>query len=77
MKKRDEMAEKTRENRLRRMADRQGLRLQKSRSRDPNACDFGLYALIDHQTGGAINPRLAQRWVCSWSLKDVEDHLTR
>jgi len=71
------MKEKTLENRLRRMADRQGLRLQKSRSRDPNACDFGLYALIDLQTGGAVNPALSQRWVCSWSLEETEAYLTR
>jgi hypothetical protein len=36
-------AEKVRENRLRRMADRQGLKLIKSRVRDPYAKDFGLY----------------------------------
>jgi hypothetical protein len=34
-------------SRLRRMADRNGLRLVKSRSRDPRAVDYGLYALID------------------------------
>lgn len=66
---------KVRENRARRAAERRGLRLMKSRSRDPNAIDFGLYALIDVQTGGAINPALAQRWVCSWTLEDVEEYL--
>ena len=39
---------KVRENRLRRQADRQGLRLVKSRRRDENAIDFQLYALIEH-----------------------------
>jgi hypothetical protein len=34
-------AEKTYETRLRRMADRQGLALRKSRRRDPRARDFG------------------------------------
>lgn len=68
--------EKVRENRLRRMADRQGLRLMKSRSRDPKAVDFGLYALIDHESGGAVNPALAQRWTCSWTLDEVETFLT-
>ena len=66
---------KVRENRLRRAADRQGLRLVKSRSRDTNAMDFGLYALIDHQTGGAVNEAIAQRWVCSWDLDEVEAYL--
>jgi hypothetical protein len=68
---------KIRENKLRRMADRQGLRLIKSRSRDPRAKDFGLYALIDPETGGAVNPALAQRWPCSWTVEDVEDYLAR
>jgi hypothetical protein len=39
--------EKIRENRLRRMAERQGLRLEKSRRRDPRAVDYGTYWLID------------------------------
>jgi hypothetical protein len=29
------------------MADRQGLRLEKSRRRDPNALTFGTYQLVD------------------------------
>lgn len=33
--------EKVRENRLRRMAERQGLSLSKSRRRDPRALDYG------------------------------------
>lgn len=37
--------EKVRENRLRRMAERQGYRLVKSRRRDPLAADFGTYTL--------------------------------
>jgi hypothetical protein len=35
------------ENRLRRAAERQGLQLQKSRSRDPRAVDYGTYQLVD------------------------------
>ena len=34
---------KARENRLRRAAERQGLRLSKSRTRDPLALSFGWY----------------------------------
>ena len=63
------------ENRLRRVADRRGLQLVKSRSRDVNAVDYGLYALIDIQTGGAVNPAIADRWVCSWTLGEVQDYL--
>lgn len=66
---------KVRENRLRRMADRQGLRLTKSRTRDPNGMDFGLYALIDIQTGGATHAPLAGRWVHTLTLDDVEEYL--
>ena len=39
--------EKVRENRLRRMAARQGLALRKSRRRDPRAVDYGTYWIID------------------------------
>lgn len=46
----EEQAEKVRENRLRRMAERQGLELQKSRRRDPRAYDYGTYQLIDPYT---------------------------
>jgi hypothetical protein len=38
--------DKVRENRLRRAAERQGLRLAKSRRRDPNAADYDHYWLI-------------------------------
>jgi hypothetical protein len=39
-------AEKARENRLRRMSERRGLTLRKSRRRDPGALDYGAYWLI-------------------------------
>jgi hypothetical protein len=67
--------DKARENKLRRVAGRIKLRLVRSRSRDPRTPDFGRYALIDTETGGAINPALAERWTCSWSLDDVEAYL--
>jgi hypothetical protein len=41
------MADKVRENRVRRMAARQGLQLVKSRTRDPRALDYGSYMLLD------------------------------
>jgi hypothetical protein len=46
---------KIRENRLRRAADRQGLRLHKSNRRDPNALGYGLWALIDLDTGASMH----------------------
>ena len=67
---------KTRENRMRRIADRQGLRLIKSRSRDTNALDYGLYALIMVDNGGAVNPSIVGHFTCSWDLDQVEHYLT-
>lgn len=42
-------AEKVRENRLRRVAERRGLALTKSRRRDERAVDFGTYQLNGQQ----------------------------
>jgi hypothetical protein len=41
---------KARENRVRRLARRQGLRLVKSRRRDPRALDYGEMYLVDVDT---------------------------
>ena len=38
-------------NRLRRMASRQGLRLEKSRQRDPMPLDYGKYRLVNGRPG--------------------------
>jgi hypothetical protein len=46
--------EKVRENRLRRMADRQGLRLEKSRRRDVRAWDYGTWRLVNAQTDAVV-----------------------
>jgi hypothetical protein len=64
---------KVRENRLRRVAERRGLRLEKSRRRDPNAIGFGGYMLVDTCRnflvlgGGAFG--------YSATLDDVESYL--
>ena len=39
--------DKVRENRLRRMADRQGVKLKRSATRDPLAIDYGVYWITD------------------------------
>ena len=44
-------ADKAQENRLRRVAARQGLNLTRSRARDPEAPDFGTYMLTDSTSG--------------------------
>jgi hypothetical protein len=41
--------ERSIEQRLRRMADRQGLALQRSRRRDPHALGFGTYQLVNER----------------------------
>ena len=44
-------AEKTRENRLRRVAERRGFRLEKSRIRDPRAIGYGRYCIYQDTAG--------------------------
>ena len=67
-------SEKVRENRLRAAAQRQALRLVKSRRRDPRAFDYGHYMLVDEQnrvvtgTQHTGHPNL--------DLDDVEAYLT-
>lgn len=67
--------DKVRENRVRRLADRRGFELRKSRRKDPGAVDYGLYTLVDVRTGQAVNPPIAKRWECSWTLDQVEQYL--
>jgi hypothetical protein len=44
-------AEKVRENRLRRAAQRQGLELRKSPRRDPRALDYGTWLVVNPRSG--------------------------
>jgi hypothetical protein len=66
----EEQEVKVRENRRRRAAERQGLRVVKSRRRDPRATDYGCYMItndqgyIVHGTEATGRPEL--------SLDDVE-----
>ena len=69
-------SEKARENRLRRMADRQGLALRKSSRRDPRAIDYGMWMIVDLFTNAVVagtegtgRPNL--------DLDDVELYLTK
>jgi hypothetical protein len=67
--------DKTRETRLRRAADRQGLRLERSRRRDPRAVDYGRYWLLDLATGDVVAgaSRIGRP---AWDLDQVEAYLT-
>jgi hypothetical protein len=67
--------DKVHETRCRRMAERQGYRITRSRSRDRNALTFGEYQIIDAETGTIA--------FCDWNaprgygldLDDVEEWL--
>ena len=65
-------AEKIRENRLRRMAERQGYKLAKSRRRDPRAYDYGTWTIVEPHT----NTLVAGGKYGSMDLDAVEAWLT-
>lgn len=65
--------EKIRENRLRRMAARQALELQKSRLRDSHAIGFGTYRLFNAATNEVIE--VADREY-GLTLEQIEEELT-
>jgi hypothetical protein len=64
---------RTREQRLRRAAGRQDLRLEKSRRRDPRAPDHGGWMILD--LTGAVIAGTDERGRPSWSLDQVERYL--
>jgi hypothetical protein len=53
-----------------------GLMLTKSARRDRLAPDYGLFALINPETGEAINPPFG-RSIHSWDLATVEAYLEK
>lgn len=67
---------RTREQRLRRMADRQGLRLVSSRRRDERAIDYGKWMLVDQASGNVI-AGAGKLGRAEFSLDEVEQYLTR
>lgn len=66
-------AVKVRENRLRRMAERQGLKLVKSRRRDPRALGYGGFMLVDTATNSAVSGEIDSAQ--SLELDEVEAYL--
>ena len=62
--------------RLRLVADELGLRLEKSRRRNPDAIDYGRYAVFDIETGGTVHPMLADRYPHALTLEDVRAYLS-
>jgi hypothetical protein len=67
--------EKIRENRIRRMAARQGLHIVKSRRRDSHALGHGGFMIVDAATNSVVAGELNSPR--SLSLDQVEDWLTR
>jgi len=63
--------DKVRENRLRRMAERQGYTLKKVRRCDPRAIDYGSYVLVDQRNRPV---RIGAKHA---TIDDVEAFLTR
>ena len=71
------VAQKVRENRARRMADRQGLRLDKSHAKDPLSLTYGGWQIFDLQSetvvlGGEGNMGRG----FSATMDEVEKYLT-
>ena len=69
-----EETDRAREHRLRRMAARQGLRLERSQRRDPNDLGDGTYQLIHAYTRAVI---YAGQTGDGLDLDGVEEYLTR
>jgi len=67
--------EKAREARLRRMAQRQGLALRKSRRRDRKAPGYGRYRVVEATTDELVMPSQSESGF-DLSLDDVENMLT-
>lgn len=67
--------DKVRENRLRRLAQRHRLSLQKAKRRDPHAWDYGTYQLVNPESNGIVFANLAIGHGYGLSLDDVEDYL--
>jgi hypothetical protein len=65
---------RARENRLRRLLKRQGLRLVKSRRRDTRAADHGRYGIIDPAGSPVLISKMGGRY--PMTLGDVEEWLT-
>lgn len=67
--------DKVLENRLRRLARRNGYRLEKSRSRDPQAVSSGGYQLLHAGINGIVLGGSQGAYPYSASLDDVEAFL--
>jgi hypothetical protein len=71
----DDAMDKVRENRLRRVAERRGLRLEKSRRRDPRAIDWGTYQLVDLYTNILVAGNTNSGY--GMTLDEIEEQLAK
>ena len=62
---------KVEENRLRRKARRHGLFIRKTRRRDPDALDYGRYAIFDADHGGCCHAGSPINTPYALTLEDV------
>ena len=74
MKRRGQTTEQLGESRIRHMAERRGMRLHRSRRRDPTALDYGRYMLRDTNTRVIVAGTSTGR--ARWTLDDVEAYLS-
>lgn len=66
--------EKTHENKIRRMAKRQGYVLQSSNLKDKKAIDYGTYRLSDLKTGTII---YAKETGYGYDITEIENYLNK
>jgi hypothetical protein len=74
--KREAVVAKVHENRLRRWAGRQALRLEKSPRRDYRAIDYGKYRLVDLGTGEVVDRKSKRASTFASTLDDIERMLS-
>ena len=71
-----EETDEVRENRLRRLAEGHGLRLERSSRRDPDVPGRGGYQLVHPYTRAVVHPGRDARTGDGLDLDDVEEYLT-
>ncbi|MCF8105807.1 MAG: hypothetical protein K9K64_10005 [Desulfohalobiaceae bacterium] len=69
--------EKVRENRLRRMAERQGMKLHKIKRHDPLALDYGTCYLVDIRSNAIIFPASYSETGIGATVDEIEKFLTK
>ena len=69
------MPENSREDQLRRIAERRGYRLKKSWQQDPGVYDYGLYGIFDAKAGISALPLNRIRTPYVFTLDEVAEWL--